>query len=98
MRTYQGPRQRVNVSGCQVLDGQPYGIYVEDSSYLNITGTSVLETRAEKKTRAAIRLRGAGVGNLLASNTLGGGTKDFIERDDAFEAKLGDNLLVDGAN
>jgi hypothetical protein len=87
--------QRVNVSGCQVLDGQPYGIYAEDSSYLNITGTSVLETRAEKKTRAAIRLRGAGRGNLLASNTLGRGTQDAIERDEAFEAKLGENLLIE---
>lgn len=87
--------QRVNVSGCQVLDGQPYGIYVEDSSYLNLTGTSVLETRAEKKTRASIRLRGAGRGNLLASNTLGRGTQDAIERDEAFEVKLGENLIVE---
>jgi len=88
--------QRVNVSGCQVLDGQPYGVYVEDSNFVSVTGVSVLETRAAKMTLAAVRLRGAGKGNLLAANTLGRGTHDFIERDETFEAKLGDNLLVDG--
>jgi polygalacturonase len=83
--------QRVNVSGCQVLDGQPFGIFVEDSDQVSITGTSVLETRREKKTRAAIRLRGTGRGNLLAANTLGRGADGEIVKDEAFEAKMPDD-------
>ena len=86
--------QRVNLSGCQVLDGQPFGVFVADSDHISITGTSVLETRREKKTRAAIRLAGKGRGNLLAANNLGRGTEDTVLRDDSFEAKIADNLLA----
>jgi hypothetical protein len=83
--------QRVNVSGCQVLDGQPFGIFIEDSDHVSITGTSVLETRREKKTRAAIRFRGAGQGNLLAANTLGSGTDGEVVKDEAFEVHMPDS-------
>ncbi|HVA46453.1 MAG TPA: right-handed parallel beta-helix repeat-containing protein [Pirellulales bacterium] len=86
--------QRINVSGCQVLDGQPYGILVEGSSLVSITGTSVLETRTEKKTRAAIRLRGEGRSNLVATNILARGLDDSITRDDGFEARLAENVEV----
>lgn len=82
--------QRVNVSGCQVLDGQPFGIFVEGSDYLSITGTSVLETRKEKQTRAAIRLQGPGRGNLLAANLLDPGTDGAVVRDKAFEVSMPD--------
>jgi hypothetical protein len=87
--------QRVNLSGCQVLDGQPYGVYVEDSDLVSITGSSILETRAEKKTRAALCLRGKGKGNLVAVNTLARGTDDVVIRERRFEAQLTDNLVVE---
>jgi hypothetical protein len=76
-----------------VLDGQPFGIFVEDSDHVSITGTSVLETRREKKTHAAIRLRGQGRGNLLAANTLVRGTEETVLRDEGFEARMVENLL-----
>jgi polygalacturonase len=81
--------QRVNVSGCQVLDGQAFGIFVEDSDQVCITGTSVLETRQEGKTRAAVRLRGTGRGNLLAANLLRPGTEGEIVKDETFEVADG---------
>ena len=87
--------QRINLSGCQILDGQPYGVYVEDSDLVNLSGSSVLEIRAEKKTLAAIRLRGQGRGNLIAANLLGRGTDDVVKRDADFEAQLTNNLEVD---
>ncbi|HEX5447541.1 MAG TPA: right-handed parallel beta-helix repeat-containing protein, partial [Pirellulales bacterium] len=86
--------RRVNLSGCQVLDGQPYGILVEDSQQISITGTSVLETRDERKTRAAIRWRGKGSGNFLTANTLGRGTEDTWQIDDEAGVKLGENLVA----
>jgi hypothetical protein len=54
----------------------------------------VLETRREKKTRAAIRLRGKGQGNLLAANTLAHGTEETVLRDDGFEATMANNLVT----
>ncbi|MGH7136321.1 MAG: right-handed parallel beta-helix repeat-containing protein, partial [Pirellulales bacterium] len=87
--------QRINLSGCHILDGQPYGVYVEDSDLVNLSGSSILETRAEKKTLAAIRLRGQGRGNLIAANLLGRGTDDAVKRDANFEVQLTSNQTVD---
>lgn len=86
--------RRVNVSGCQVLDGQPYGIYVEDCEQVSITGSSVLETRDERKSRAGIRWRGKGRGNLVTANTLAKGTEEAVIIDDGSGVKLGDNLVT----
>lgn len=85
--------ERINVSGCQVLDGQPYGIYVEDSNRVSITGTSVYETRDEAKSRAAIRWTGKGKGNFLAANTLGRGVDDVVSIDEDAGVKQGENLV-----
>ncbi|HVX15018.1 MAG TPA: right-handed parallel beta-helix repeat-containing protein [Pirellulales bacterium] len=87
--------RRVNINGCQVLDGQPFGLLIDESDLLNVSGTSILETRPEQKTRAAIRLRGAGRGNLITANTLGKGTEDAILRDPSFEVELKGNLIVE---
>jgi hypothetical protein len=85
--------RRINVSGCQILDGQPYGVYVEDSSLVSITGTSVLETRSQPQTRAAVHWVGSGSGNLLASNTLGRGSDAFTVADATAGVRSWDNLL-----
>lgn len=86
--------RRVNMNGCQLLDGQPYGIYLEDSEQVSITGSSVLETRDERKSRAAIRWRGKGSGNFVAANTLAKGTEETVVIDDESGVKLGENLVV----
>ena len=84
--------QRVLISGCQVLDAQPYGIQVADSSLVSITGCSILETRSEKKTRAAVRFTGKGTGNYLVANTLGA----EILTESTAGVKIGENLLTSG--
>jgi hypothetical protein len=81
---------RVTISGCQVLDAQPYGIQVADSSLVSITGCSILETRSEKKTKAAVRFVGQGTGNYLAVNTLGA----EISAEKSAGVKIGENLLT----
>jgi hypothetical protein len=73
--------RRVNISGCEILDGTPHGIYVEDGNHVSITGCTVLDSRSEKKTRSAIRFKGQGRMNLVATNTLGKGTHVAIESD-----------------
>ncbi len=87
--------QRITVSGCQVLDGLPYGIYVADSSRVAITGCSVLETRQEKKTEAAVCFQGEGQANYLAVNTLAAGSAGAIKATDTAGVKIGDNLIDD---
>ncbi|HUQ71181.1 MAG TPA: right-handed parallel beta-helix repeat-containing protein [Planctomycetaceae bacterium] len=59
--------QRLNLTGIQVLEGTPYGLYVEDTSDTVITGSSILDTRAEPKTAAAIKWVGSGSHNLIAN-------------------------------
>jgi len=85
--------KRINVSGCQILDGQPYGVYVADSSQVSITGTSVLETRPERQTLAAVRWVGDGSGNLLVCNTLGRGRDAFLTIDEAAGVRNWENLM-----
>ena len=85
--------KRININGCQILDGRPYGVYVADSSLVSITGTSVLETRAERQTLAAVRWAGDGNGNLLACNTLGRGRDGFVTIDETAGVRNWDNLL-----
>ena len=70
--------RRVTVSGTQVLDGYPNGIFVTDSSLVNISGSTVVETRSEKKTRSAVRWTGKGSGNVLSGNTLGQGSEGAV--------------------
>lgn len=86
--------RRVTVSGCQVLDGQPYGVLVADSSHVGISGCSILETREETKSRAAIRYQGTGEANYLTANTLGAGKEGHISSEPSGGLKPGENLLA----
>jgi hypothetical protein len=74
--------RRVLVAGCQLVDGTPYGIYVEESSQVSITGNQVLESRQAPAMRAAVRWIGPGHDNLLALNTLAHGSEAEVVLDD----------------
>lgn len=87
--------RRITMSGCQVLDGQPYGMLVDNSSSVSITGCTILETRAKKLARAAIRWRGPGSGNYIASNTLDRGTGETLSLEAASKVSVGQNLIGD---
>jgi hypothetical protein len=82
----------VNVTGCQVLDGLPYGIFVSDSDHVTITGTSVLETRREKKTKSAIRWEGPGANNFVTANSVSGIEEALLIADES-GVKVGENLV-----
>lgn len=58
--------QRVNLTGVQILEGTPYGLYVEDSQDVLLTGCTLLDTRPEPKTQAAIHWKGDGAGSAIA--------------------------------
>ena len=63
--------RRVNVQGCQLLDGAPYGIDALRCQEVNINGCTLIDTRKEIRAQGAIRFRGQGANNLIASCTVG---------------------------
>ena len=70
--------KRVNVTGCQVLEGTPAGIQVEDCSDTLITATSVLDSREPKLMQAAIRWQGEGSGNLISGCRINAGSEGAV--------------------
>ena len=85
--------RRMNISGTQVLDSLPVGIYLEDCRDTLITGCTVLDERRPQQMQAAIRWTGKGSGNMIASSRIGRGTAgDVIAAD---HVRLHNNLLDD---
>jgi len=63
--------QRINVSGCQLLNGVPCGIDVTDCSHVSITGCTIHDTRQQRQSRHAVRFTGQGQGNFIGMNSIG---------------------------
>lgn len=61
---------RINITGCQAIDGVPYGIDINDSSIINITGCTVMDSREKRKSKGTIRFTGNGQANLVTSCTV----------------------------
>lgn len=85
--------QGFNISGAQVLNGTPYGIFLQDCSETLLTGTNVIDTRDAPKMKAAIIWKGAGRGNFIASCRLGRGTEAHTVLDPSANVTLGQNLV-----
>lgn len=66
--------QRINVSGCQILDASPHGVDVRESRQVLISGCTIVDSRSEKRMESAIRWQGTGEDNLATGNHLGAGT------------------------
>jgi hypothetical protein len=59
--------RRVNLTGVQILDGTPTGLFLEDSTAVVITGCSTIDTRQPPKTDFSIEWRGESSGSLIAN-------------------------------
>jgi hypothetical protein len=64
--------RRINVQGCQLIDGAPYGLDVEDCSEVNVNGCTFGGDLASLRGAGALRFRGQGERNLLAASTVAG--------------------------
>jgi hypothetical protein len=84
--------RRINLSGIEVLNGTPAGLYLEDCSDTLITGTTVLDVREPKQMQAAIRWTGPGGGNFISACRLGGATAKVLDL--PAHVKLGENLVT----
>ena len=75
--------RRVNISGCQFLDGVPCGIDATDCSHVSITGCTIHDARRQQRSRHAIRFTGQGEGNLIGMNTIGSTVESSLALSDA---------------
>jgi hypothetical protein len=71
----------VTMSGVQILEGEPYGLYLENCSDTVLQGCTILDERTPKRTLAAIRWTGAGTGNLIAACRIGRGLTTDLDID-----------------
>lgn len=85
--------ERVNVSGCQILDGVPVGIDAVNCSQCSFTGNTIHDSRSELKSRHAIRFRGKGNANLVGLNTIGRTVEGALEIADTAGVRLSENLM-----
>ena len=83
--------RRINVQGCQLLGGTPYGIDAEQCREVNINGCSVIDARNEIRSQGAIRFRGQGANNLISSCTIG------KARGPALQLEQQSNVMVTGS-
>ena len=72
----------MTLSGVQILEGEPYSLYVEDCEDTVLNGCTILDQRSPKQSRAAIRWKGSAAGNMIAACRIGKGTQTDIESDD----------------
>ncbi len=63
--------RRINISGCQLLDGVPCGLDAANCSDISVNGCTIHDTRTERKSQHAVRFTGTGRGNLLATTNIG---------------------------
>ena len=83
----------MNVTGCQLLDGVPYGLDLADCSLINVNACTIMDTRKIKQMQAAVRWTGNGRASMMANNTIGRGTADALDIAAGADVKLQGNRL-----
>ena len=79
--------RQMTLTGIQVLEGSPFGLYLEDCSETMLTGCSFLDTREKKQTEASVKWMGPGKANAIAHCRANRGIQV------PEHVKLSDNLL-----
>ena len=81
------------MTGCQFIDGAPYAVDIEESSFINISGCTAIDTRDPKIARGIVRFRGPGRVNLLANNTIGKGNFESLQLDQRSSVTQSNNVI-----
>ena len=69
----------INVSGCSIVNGVPYGIHAEDCHDLNVNGCTIYEARRPQRMRAAVRVKSSSI--QISGCRIGRGTEAPIDTD-----------------
>lgn len=71
--------ERVNVSGCQFLDGTPHGVLVDTSDNVSINGCMLLDSRSPRQTTSQVRWQGKGTGNVITGCRVGAAAMQSLD-------------------
>ena len=67
--------RRVNMTGCQILDGTPTGVLVDGCEDTLISSCTIIDQRKETQMKTGVEWRGATVGNMLTQTRIRGAAK-----------------------
>ena len=81
------------MNGCQFFDGAPCGVYVEKSNNVLLSGSTVMDHKAEKQRENMIRWKGEGKGNFINGCRIGKGTGESTMIDDQAGVALQGNQI-----
>jgi len=75
--------ERMTIANCQVTDSGAAGLHLKDCSHVNITGCTIVDTRAETRMPFAIQWAGPGSMNRISNCILAEGTQGTARLDEA---------------
>lgn len=84
--------RRINVSGCQLLDGVPHGLHAIDCSDVTVTGCTIHDTRPQRQASHAVRFSGVGGGNLVATSSLDPRAPEPVSSDEESGVRVEGNV------
>jgi len=67
--------KRVNMTGCQILDGTPTGVLIDDCEDTLISSCTIIDQREAKLMKTGVDWRGSARGNMLVQSRIGGAGK-----------------------
>jgi hypothetical protein len=73
--------RRVNVTGCQILDGAPTGLLIDDCEDTLVSSCSIIDQRESSQMKTGIDCSSGGRGNMIVQNRISGATQDAISAD-----------------
>lgn len=62
--------RRVNVTGCQILDGAPVGLLLDNCEDTLVSGSSIIDQREASLMKIGVESRGSGKGNMLVQTRI----------------------------
>ena len=76
----------VTMTGCQVLDGTPTGLLLEDCEDTLVANCTIMDRRAEPKTEIGVLWQGNGSGNMFNNNRVGGAKQNVAAPDNVAQS------------
>ena len=70
------------MTGCQILDGTPIGVLLEDCQDALISSCTIIDQREKPKMDSGIVFRGKNPGSMLVQSRISGASQKPVEADD----------------
>lgn len=71
--------RRVNVTGCQILDGSPIGLLIDDCEDTLVSSCSIIDQRDTPMMQTGVEWRGTQSGNMFVQNRVAGASQAAIK-------------------